>query len=150
MTNIFRKKLSDIPESEQNLQKFHEESIKAESQRLHFQQVNEKGGILEGSTGMSVNKFEGSATRKWSPKGKRKYEPNRNQHQQQQPQYQQKQQQQQNFNKNDQNDAKQKYYSNKKEFKSNYCKKFGHIMAKCWKFNKYNESSTTKPPKCLS
>ena len=88
-----QKKLSDIPESEQNLQKFHEESIKAESQRLHFQQVNEKGSILEGSTGMSVNKFESSAARKWSPKGKRKYEPNRNQHQQQQPQYQQKQQQ---------------------------------------------------------
>ena len=51
-----QKKLSDIPKSEQNLQKFHEESIKAESLRLHFQQLTEKGGILEVSTGMSVNK----------------------------------------------------------------------------------------------
>ena len=140
-----QKKLSDIPENEQNLQKFHEEAIKVESQRLHFQQVSEKGNILEGSTGMSVNKFESSGARKWSPKSKRKYEPNRTQqqqqqHQQQHPQYQQKQQQQQNFNKNDQNHTKQKYDSNKKELRCNYCKKVGHIKSKCWKIIGYPES----------
>ena len=112
-----QKKLSDIPENEQNLQKFHEEAIKVESQRLHFQQVSEKGNILEGSTGMSVNKVESSGARKWSPKSKRKYEPNRTQQQQQQQQsqYQQKQQHQQNFNRNDQSHTKQKYDSNKKK-----------------------------------
>ena len=133
-----QKKLSDIPEEEQNLLKFHEESIKAESQRLHFQQVTEKGNILEGPTGMSVNKFESSTARKWSPKSKRKYEPNRNQQQQQQ--YQQKQQ---NFNKNYQNDAKQKYYSNKKELKCNYCKRVGHIKANCWKLYGYPSTNKT-------
>ena len=55
--------------------KFHEEAIKAESQRLHFQQANEKGGILEGSGRISVNKFEGTTARKWSPKSKRRYGP---------------------------------------------------------------------------
>ena len=83
-----QKKLSDIPESEQTLLKFHEEAIKAESQRLHFQQANEKGGILEGSGSISVNKFEGTTSRKWSPKGRRKFEPQKQQ-QQQQPQQQQ-------------------------------------------------------------
>ena len=56
---------------------------------------------------------------------------------------QQYQQKQQNFNKNYQNDAKQKYYSNKKELKCNYCKIVGHIKDNCWKLHGYPPKNKT-------
>ena len=57
-----QKKLSDIPEAEQTLLKFYETAILAESQRSHYREANEKGGILDASSGISVNKFDGKAT----------------------------------------------------------------------------------------
>ena len=54
-----QKKLSDIPEDEQTLLKFYETAILAESQRSHYHETNEKAGLLDSSSAVSVNKFEG-------------------------------------------------------------------------------------------
>ena len=56
-----QKKLSDIPELEQTLLKFYETAILAESQRSHYQDTNEKASILDASSAISVNKFEGKS-----------------------------------------------------------------------------------------
>ena len=60
--SYLQKKLSDISESDQTLLKFYETAILAEAQRLHYQETNEKAGILDSSSAVSVvNKFEGSS-----------------------------------------------------------------------------------------
>ena len=60
--SYLQKKLSDISESDQTLLKFYETAISAEAQRLHYQETNEKAGILDSSSAVSVvNKFEGSS-----------------------------------------------------------------------------------------
>ena len=59
-------KLSDIKESDQTLQAFHHESIRAEAQREHYQSVTATSNVLDSSNSVSVNKFENStANKKW-------------------------------------------------------------------------------------
>ena len=59
-------KLSDIKESDQTLQAFHHESIRAEAQREHYQSVTATSNVLDSSNNVSVNKFENyTANKNW-------------------------------------------------------------------------------------
>ena len=146
--------MSDIPEAEQTLLKFYETAILAESQRSHYQETNEKAGILDASSGISVNKFE-SRSNRWQP---RKQWPGNKQQQQQQSQNQdatdarfkqndaknvastfkdsdKKGQQQNNDNKN----SKQK----KRPVTCFNCGVIGHTIYKCDKFKPLKEVTKT-------
>ena len=53
-----QKELSNIPESEQTLDKFLEEAIMAESRRHHYRDASEKGNVLDATNNIHVNKTE--------------------------------------------------------------------------------------------
>ena len=58
-----QKELSNIPENEQKLSKFHQEAMNAESRRLHYQDTLEKGNILDASSNVTISKFVNSGKR---------------------------------------------------------------------------------------
>ena len=58
-----QQKLSEIPEAEQTLQKFHEIAQHAEAQRDAYREAVEKGNVLDAASNVSVNKFDNSQSR---------------------------------------------------------------------------------------
>ena len=53
-----QRELSNIPEADQTLNSFHEEAIKAEGRRSHYQGTTEKCNVLDASASVNINKFE--------------------------------------------------------------------------------------------
>ena len=62
-----QKELSKIPEKDQSLQKFYEESCAAESRTKHYKDTQSRGHALDNSTSVSVAK---SDTRTYRGRGK--------------------------------------------------------------------------------
>ena len=60
--NYLQKELSNIPETDQTLLSFHEEAIKAELRRSHFQTNSEKSNVLDASASVNINKMEYRST----------------------------------------------------------------------------------------
>ena len=55
---FLQKELSNIPECDQSLSKFHDEALKADAKRHHYRDATEKGNVLDASTSVSVNKVD--------------------------------------------------------------------------------------------
>ena len=53
-----QEELSKIKESDQNLLKFQEEAINAESRRNHHMDISEKSGLLGATADLSISKYD--------------------------------------------------------------------------------------------
>ena len=143
-----QKKLFEIPEGDQNYNKFYEAAILVESQRAHYKATANQAVVLDSASAVNVNKmdnpkFSGSGGRgrgrgRWKPQQQLQQHPQQ-QRQQQQQQHQQKQYQQQSTADKSQftnaenpryNGFKKKHYE-RKPIICFRCHQEGHYANKC-------------------
>ena len=140
-----QKELSNIPESEQTLDRFLEEAILAESRRHHYRDASEKGNVLDVTNNINVNKTEYSTSLPVRGRGNRRDNErwgggrgggwSRGQ-QQQHRSWPTDAQHHRQFNATGSNDANATDISKgskPKRFKCQYCGIFGHTIDKCTK-----------------